>query len=222
MIPRPLFLISAILTMTACQQPPDVTAVDQKPVNIETMTFFVTSVGIGDGADLRGLAGADAHCDSLAGTAGSRGKTWRAYLSTSGPSGEAARDRIGRGPWTNARQTVVATSLENLLSDGNALSKANSISESGAIINGRGDRPNRHDILTGTGMDGRLAKGDGDVTCGNWTSSDSGRAMLGHHDRVGGGQNPTHWSSAHLSRGCSQAALRRSGGDGLFYCFAID
>ena len=212
---------AAYVFLTACQQGAviDEDAVTATPASPEAMTFFLTSVGPGQGADLGGLEGADAHCATLAASAGAAQRTWRAYLSTASAD---ARDRIGSGPWTNARGSVVATSIDNLLSDNNLLNKATALSEYGDIINGRGDSPNRHDILTGSGINGRLARSDDGtpLTCSGWTSSADGRAMVGHHDRVGGGQRPTHWSSAHPSRGCSQADLRRSGGDGLFYCFA--
>lgn len=187
------------------------------------MSFFLTSAGPGDGANLDGLAGADAHCQSLAEAAGSSGRTWRAYLSTSGDGAVNARDRIGDGPWVNANGVQVASDIEDLHSDNNKLSKENSISESGAEINGRGDSPNRHDILTGSNLDGTASTDDGHNACGNWTSNSSdGSARVGHHDRTGGGQNPTSWNSAHGSRGCGQSDLQGTGGDGLFYCFAID
>jgi hypothetical protein len=179
------------------------------------MSFFITSANPGSGADLGGLDGADAHCAALAEAAGVTGKTWRAYLSA---STENARDRIGTGPWQNANGVVVAESVDQLHSDDNNLSKETSISETGEVINGRGDEPNRHDILTGSGLDGTLS---GDA-CTDWTSSGDGSAMVGHHDRTGGGDNPTSWNSAHGSRGCSLEALQGTGGDGLFYCFATD
>ena len=183
------------------------------------MSFFLTSKGPGDGANLGGLAGADAHCQMLAESAGAGGKTWRAYLSTSGAVN--ARDRIGDGPWVNANGMQVASDVDDLHTENNKLGKENSISESGEQINGRGDSPNRHDILTGSNLDG-TAYAEGH-TCGNWTSNSSdGSAKVGHHDRTGGGDNPTSWNSAHGSRGCSQSDLQGTGGDGLFYCFAID
>mgnify|MGYP001818235886 FL=1 len=183
------------------------------------MSFFLTSKGPGDGANLGGLAGADAHCQMLAESAGAGSKTWRAYLSTSGAVN--ARDRIGDGPWVNANGMQVASDVDDLHTENNKLGKENSISESGEQINGRGDSPNRHDILTGSNLDG-TAYAEGH-TCGNWTSNSSdGSAQVGHHDRTGGGDNPTSWNSAHASRGCSQSDLQGTGGDGLFYCFAID
>jgi len=190
------------------------------------MSFFLTSKGPGDGANLGGIAGADAHCQALAESVGAGGKTWRAYLSTSGGDGEAsvnARDRIGHGPWVNADGVQVAVDVDDLHSDSNKLSKENSISEAGEVINGRGDNPNRHDVLTGSDLDGRAITDGADHTCRNWTySGTDGSAQVGHHDRTGGGANPTSWNNAHPSRGCGQADLQGTGGDGLFYCFAID
>jgi len=180
------------------------------------MSFFITSANPGNGADLGGLEGADAHCNSLAEAAGVSGKNWAAYLSS---STENARDRIGAGPWTNANGVVVAQSVDDLHSDNNKLSKENSVSETGEVINGRGDTPNRHDILTGSSLDGVL---EGNA-CEDWTTtSGEGSAMVGHHDRTGGGANPTSWNAAHGSRGCSLTGLQGTGGDGLFYCFATN
>jgi len=181
------------------------------------MSFFITSVGSGDGANLGGLAGADAQCQKLATAAGSTGKTWRAYLSTSQPAVNA-RDRIGRGPWQNVKGVVVAQNVDDLHSDNNKLSKENSITEKGATVNGRGDTPNTHDILTGSGLDGRLPMGA--TNCNNWTGNAAGAVNVGHHDRGGGGQNPNSWNAAHATNGCSQANLVATGGAGLFYCFA--
>jgi hypothetical protein len=192
------------------------------------MTFFVTSHGPGKGADLGGLAGADAHCQALADSAGAGGKTWRAYLSTQGQGAVNARDRIGNGPWTNAKGLVVATSVDDLHSANNKLNKQNSLSEKGEAINGRGDQPNRHDILTGSQMDGTAFTDDKDHTCKNWTSSTDGSAQVGHHDRMGLRDDaPSHsWNSSHASRGpdggCSQKDLQSTGGDGLLYCFAAN
>jgi hypothetical protein len=185
--------------------------------------FFITSAGPGKGADLGGLAGADALCQKLAAAVGAGGRTWRAYLSTTSSGSQPAvnaRDRIGPGPWTNAKGVTVATSVADLHSDNNKLSKENSLTEKGETVNGRGDTPNRHDILTGSTLDGTASKETTDTTCTNWTSSGEGSALVGHHDRVGGGPNPTSWNSAHPSKGCSQENLRGTGGDGLFYCFA--
>ena len=192
------------------------------------MSFFVTSHGPGKGADLGGLKGADAHCQALAASAGTGGKTWHAYLSTQGQGAVNARDRIGKGPWMNVKGLVVAMNVEDLHSANNKLNKQNSLSEKGEVINGRGDKPNRHDILTGSQMDGTAFKDDKDHTCKNWTSSTQGSAMVGHHDRMGLRDDaPSHsWNSSHPSRGkdggCSQADLRSTGGDGLLYCFAIN
>lgn len=191
----------------------------------QSMSFFITSAGKGDGANLGGLAGADAHCKTLAEAVGVTGKTWHAYLgqqATGGKSLTHARDRIGKGPWTNAKGVVVATSVDDLHSDSNKLSKENSLNERGMPVNGRGDTPNTHDILTGVGMDGRVSADSTDATCSNWTSNAAtGSAAMGHHDRQGGGANPTSWNFAHLSRGCGQSNLVATGGAGLYYCFAI-
>jgi len=192
------------------------------------MTFFVSSVGPGKGGDLGGLAGADAQCAKLAQAAGSSGKTWRAYLSTQGAGAVNARDRIGKGPWQNAKGVVVAKSADDLHSDGNNLTKQTALSEKGDVINGVGDKPNRHDVLTGSTAEGRAFPAGEDRTCGNWTSSAKGSAMLGHSDRRGLRDDaPSRsWNSAHPSRGpdggCSQADLRSTGGDGLLYCFAAN
>lgn len=187
------------------------------------MSFFLTSHGPGNGADIGGLDGADKHCADLAGSAGVTGKSWHAYLSTTGAGGVNARDRIGHGPWVNAKGVQVAASVDDLHSDNNHLSKENSISEHGVPLNGRGDTPNRHDTLTGSTLNGMAVAGDADTTCSNWTShADDGSAHVGHHDRQGGGDNPTSWNFAHASRGCGQANLQGTGGDGLFYCFASD
>lgn len=186
------------------------------------MSFFITSQGPGNGAALGGLEGADAWCDSLARAAGATGMTWHAYLSGRDKDGKPvnARDRIGTGPWHNANGAQVAANVDDLHSENNKLSKENSLTERGAVVNGRGDSPNMHDILTGSTADGRLTQGDQDTTCENWSSSSaSGSALVGHHDRVGGGANPTSWNSSHPSRGCGQQNLQATGGNGLFYCF---
>jgi len=192
----------------------------------DSMSFFITSEGPGDGARLGGLAGADAHCQSLAEAVGAGDKTWHAYLSAVAEDGQApvnARDRIGDGPWFNFNGVEVASDVDDLHSDGNLLGKENSLSEKGAQINGRGDQPNMHDILTGSTLDGRVVAGSEDSTCSNWTGNgEEGSAMVGHHDKQGGGTNPNSWNSAHASRGCGQANLQATGGNGLFYCFAID
>ncbi len=190
-----------------------------------SMSFFITSTGPGDGANLSGLAGADRHCQQLAAAAGAGNRTWRAYLSTVTADGKPAvnaRDRIGKGPWHNAKGEKVADSVADLHSDNNKLGKQGSLTEKGEVVNGRGDTPNKHDILTGSQMDGTATPGDpAKSSCGNWTSNSAeGSAAVGHHDRQGGGVNPTSWNFAHPSRGCGQANLRATGGDGLFYCFA--
>jgi hypothetical protein len=186
----------------------------------KTMSFFVTSVGSGKGADLGGLKGADAHCASLAEAAGVTGKTWHAYLSS---STEDARDRIGKGPWFNAKGDKIADDVASLHSDANGITKQTALTEKGETVNGRGDTPNRHDMLTGSKPDGtRIA----DQTCGDWTMSGAdGAAMMGHHDRTGLDDSAAakSWNSSHASRGgCSQEALKGTGGDGLFYCFAVE
>jgi hypothetical protein len=185
--------------------------------------FFITSSGSGQGANLGGLAGADRICQERAQAVGAGGRTWRAYLSTSAGPGAAAvnaRDRIGAGPWYNAKGVPVAMSVADLHSANNRLNKETALTESGLVVNGRGDTPNRHDILTGSQADGTAFTDGGDKSCGNWTSSGEGSAQVGHHDRQGGGADPTSWNSAHGSRGCGQEQLRGTGGDGLFYCFA--
>lgn len=190
-----------------------------------SMSFFITSVGSGKGAALGGLAGADKHCQALAAAAGVGKKQWRAYLSQQAGNGLPAinaRDRIGMGPWRNYKGETVATNVADLHSDNNKLGKAASLTEKGGIVNGRGDTPNTHDMLTGSQLDGTAPTGAQNLTCGNWTSDGSGSALVGHHDRQGGGTNPTSWNSAHPSRGCSQTDLQATGGNALFYCFATN
>ena len=187
------------------------------------MSFFIASANPGNGANFGGLAGADKHCQTLAAAAGAGNRTWRAYLSMTAADGQKAvnaRDRIGSGPWINAKGVQVAASVADLHSENNKLSKENSLTEKGAMVNGRGDKPNQHDILTGSQPDGTAPSGEKDATCGNWTSGAAGSAFVGHHDRQGGGTNPTSWNSAHLSSGCSLENLRGTGGEGLIYCFA--
>ena len=181
------------------------------------MTFFISSTGSGDGANLGGLEGADALCQRLAEAAGSTGKTWRAYLSTSTVN---ARDRIGAGPWYNAKGVLIANGLDDLHSDENGISKATGLTEAGNPVNGRGDKPNQHDILTGTNADGSANAN----TCGDWTLNGEGSAMVGHHDRMGLDDSAPakSWNSSHPSRGCSDDALRGTGGAGLIYCFAAN
>lgn len=192
------------------------------------MSFFVTSANPGKGGDLGGLAGADAYCQRLAASVGAGGKTWRAYLSTVPMSGAAAvnaRDRIGRGPWRNAKGVVVASSVDELHGPANNLNKQTALTEKGEVVSGRGDPVNLHDILTGSTADGRAdPAAAGDTTCGNWTRSADGAAIVGHHDRVGLNESPPmkSWNSSHPTRGCSVEAFRTTGGGGLFYCFAAN
>ena len=190
----------------------------------QSMSFFITSTGPGNGADLGGLEGADRHCQTLAEAVGAGDREWRAYLSTIAADAQPAvhaRDRIGSGPWYNAEGVMVAESVADLHSEYNNLNKETALTEKGEQVNGRGDRPNMHDILTGSALDGTAFTGEGYTNCDNWTSSGEGSARVGHHDRTGGGQNPTSWNSAHNSRGCNQENLQGTGGNGLYYCFAI-
>ncbi len=197
------------------------------------MTFFITSAGPGNGGDLGGLEGADAHCAKLAAAAGSGLGNWKAYLSItaaidrSGDSpkvipGVDARDRIGAGPWHNAKGVLIANNIDELHSEANAINKESGLDESGKPVNGRGEQPNRHDILTGSTPQGQYSTAGGDTTCSAWTSSSSdGSAIVGHHDLVGlsNDRHMISWNSAHGSRGCGAEDLPKSGGDGLFYCF---
>ena len=196
------------------------------------MGFFVTSAGPGKGADLGGLAGADAHCQKLAESAGAGKRSWRAYLSTSGVPATApaqptpavhARDRIGKGPWFNAKGVLIATDVEQL-HGANNLIKSTALTEKGEVVNGRGDAPNKHDILTGSRPDGTAPSWNPNLTCGNWTQSGDGAAIIGHHDRAGLTPDPwsVSWNSSHQTIGCSAEALPKTGGAGLFYCFAAD
>jgi len=218
-------LVSSVVLgayLVEAQQPP--------PAPPQPMSFFVTSVGLGNGANLGGLAGADRHCQALASAAGAGTKTWHAYLSTSASGGQAAvnaRDRIGSGPWYSAKGARIAQNVGDLHGDtieqarlGNNINKTTAISEKGEPIKGAGDTPNQHDILTGSQPDGRAYTDGADHTCGNWTSGAAGTAQLGHHDRTGGGN--TSWNATHPSRGCSQENLVATGGAGLLYCFAIN
>jgi hypothetical protein len=212
---------AVIVTLAAAQQP-------QQPP--QPLGFFITSVGTGQGANLGGLAGADKHCQTLAAAVGAGNRTWRAYLSASASGGQAAvnaRDRIGAGPWFNARSQRIAQGVADLHGDtlelaqrGNNLTKVTALTEKGDTVNGVGDKPNQHDILTGSTLDGRAFTDGADHTCGNWTSSGAGSAQVGHHDRTGGGA--TSWNSIHASKGCSQENLVATGGSGLFYCFAAN
>lgn len=207
---RSLFLLSAALSAT----------ISLAAAQDNAMSFFITSRGPGNGANLGGLEGADAHCASLAEAAGSSGKTWRAYLST---SSENAKDRIGSGPWFNQKGEKIADDVASLHSDANNITKETALNEKGEVVSGRGDQPNRHDILTGSMPDGTVAA---DQTCGDWTLGGAeGAAMVGHHDRMGLDDSAAakSWNSSHASRGgCSQEALRGTGGDGLLYCFATN
>ncbi|MFZ1104659.1 MAG: hypothetical protein WAN86_17715 [Hyphomicrobiaceae bacterium] len=224
----------AVTALLAVAAAPDAEAQQQSP-----MTFFIASVGKGNGADLGGLDGADAHCAALAKTAGSTIATWRAYLSTTAPAGNEgvnARDRIGKGPWPNAKGMLIAKSVDDLHSDGVSINKQTALTEKGEVVTGSGETPNKHDILTGSGEtpnkhdiltgsdpDGRYSTAGGDTTCGNWTKSAEGSAIVGHHDRIGLKKTTRHmrsWNSSHGSRGCSQDLLKASGGAGLLYCFA--
>ena len=212
-----VFLISALsVSVTAQEAPP-----------LLPLGFFVTSVGVGDGADLGGLEGADAHCQALAEEVGAGDREWRAYLSTQATDSDAAvnaRDRIGDGPWGNAKGIEIATNIDSLLYDNSNINHEHALDENGDHVNARsaGDEPNKHDILTGTQLDGNAFAAGDDMTCSNWTSNDEGKAQVGHHDRHRFSFPGSPWSAAHPSRGCSQEALQASGGDGLFYCFAAD
>jgi hypothetical protein len=210
-----------------------VIAVAAQPAQAQSpaTSFFVTSIGIGNGANLGGLAGADNYCQTLAQAAGAGAKTWRAYLSTQGADGKPAvnaRERIGNGPWQNSKGVVIAKDVAELHSAANNLTKQTALTERGDVNNGRGDTPNRHDVLTGSQPDGTAFAGSDDRTCNNWTSSTQGSAMLGHSDRIGLRDDDASksWNSSHPSRGpdggCSQADLKSTGGDGLFYCFAAN
>lgn len=200
----------------------------------DRMSFFITSVGSENGGNLGGLAGADAHCTKLAEAAGSTGKTWRAYLSTTMlidrskgrpfkiTAGVNARDRIGKGPWYNAKGELIAKDVAELHSASVKINKQTGLDEKGNVVNARGDKPNKHDILTGSDPQGRYSTAGGDTTCGNWTKSSGGSAIVGHHDRAGLNKawNMVSWNSAHGSRGCGKSDFPKSGGAGLFYCFA--
>jgi hypothetical protein len=215
----PVAFVLGLLAVLASQRL--VVRAELLPQAAPAMSFFVTSVGRGFGGNLGGLRGADAHCQQLAAAVGAGSRSWRAYLSapaTRDAPAVQARARIGTGPWFNAKGMLIAESLPALHDGANNLGSEHALTEKSTSV-----APGRHDILTGSNPDGTLA-GDGssDTTCGGWTSHDGGRAMLGHHNRSGGGARPTSWNSAHLSRGCSQAALRASLGDGLIYCFATD
>lgn len=217
----------------ACLALATISALASAPAQAQSAdtSFFLTSNGIGNGGNLGGLAGADNHCQTLAQAAGAGAKTWRAYLSTQAADGAPAvnaRDRIGKGPWRNAKGTVIAKDVADLHSAGNNLTKQTALSEKGEVINGRGDSPNRHDVLTGSQADGTAFAAGEDRTCKNWTSSTQGAAMVGHSDRLGLRDDDASksWNTSHPSRGseggCSQADLKSTGGDGLMYCFATN
>ena len=230
--------MSALLTLTACGRADDRQpgTADVPPAEVQSVPqslemggarsvtrFFVTSIGL-DGGNLGGLAGADAHCQALAKAEGSGDHTWRAYLSAGAANGQPAvnaRDRIGKGPWYNAEGLLIAANVNELHGPESRINKTTALTEKLDQVNGVGDRPNVHDILTGSRPDGTAFEGAG-LTCGNWTSSGEGRAQVGHHDRMGQGPGMDSWNSAHATRGCSQLDFRSTGGAGLFYCFAID
>ena len=196
----------------------------QNLANLYQMSFFVTSKGSGKGADYGGLSGADAHCEALAIAAGSDKRSWRAYLSTNAAGAvptQHARERIGRGPWRNAKGVIIAQSVDDL-HGANKITRETALTEKGEMVNGSGDSPNMHDILTGSQSDGRAIGGTADRTCGNWTSSGAGSAMVGHHDRRGLSDDAASksWNSSHPTKGCSEEALRSTGGAGLIYCFS--
>ncbi len=208
-------VLSIVAALALCIFVGSYLALAQQPATEqEPMTFFLTSAGSGNGADLGGLDGADAICQRLAATAGRGDATWRAYLSTQGQGAVNARDRIGQGPWHNANGGLIAQDVAQLHSLMHRVTARDALTEAGGVIPGSGFSPNKHDILTGSQLDGTRYPDGEDMTCGNWTSSDAGKTRLGHHDRAA-------WNSAHDSRGCSQEDLKASGGDGLIYCFAL-
>jgi hypothetical protein len=219
-------LISTVILISAFAAP-QIAVAQGQPAAEEPMEmgFFVTSVGVGDGGNLGGLEGADAHCQLLAAHVDAGHRTWRAYLSTQATDSASAvdaRDRIGAGPWANAKGVVMAANLDDLMYNNANLHYENSLDENGAKVNSgaNGDKPNRHDVLTGTDLDGTAPDGDEDLSCGNWTSNSEGKAIVGHHDRFRRSTPGSPWNNAHQSRGCTQDNLKASGGDGLFYCFA--
>lgn len=219
---RVLIARSAVAAAAALAVPSLATAQPAAPQ--QRMTFFITSAGPGNGADLGGLEGADRHCQSLAEAAGGAGLTWHAYLSVPEMGGKPAvnaRDRIGKGPWHNFAGTLIARTVAELHNSAANLTKETILTEKGAKVNGRGDTPNMHDILTGSTPDGTAYPGGTDTSCNAWTSHGEGSARVGHHDRHGGGEFPTSWNSAHPSRGCSQQNLQATGGNGFFFCFAV-
>lgn len=212
--------LALVLTLTAAA----LAACASMGGSTTSMGFFVTSTNPGRGADFGGLAGADRHCQALATAAGAGGKAWRAYLSTTGAGAVNARDRIGRGPWHNAKGVLVAANVDQL-HGANMLTKQTALTEKGEVVMGRGDAVNLHDVLTGSTPDGRAtAGGAADTTCGNWTKSGEGSAIVGHHDRIGlrDDEPSRSWNSSHGTRGCGMEALRSTGGGGLLYCFAAN
>lgn len=220
-------LVAAALSQSASAQEAAAPPAPPAPPPPVSFGFFVTSVGLGDGANLGGLEGADAHCQALAKEVGAGDRQWRAYLSTQATDSKPAvnaRDRIGQGPWGNAKGVEIAASIDSLLYDNSNINHEHALTENGDKVESRsaGDQTNRHDILTGTQLDGTAFPAGDDMTCGNWTSSDAGKAQVGHVDRHHFIYPGSPWNSAHPSRGCNQEALRASGGDGLFYCFAAD
>ncbi len=215
--------LALIVAACAPSDTPETEEVADEAADMAAMTFFITSAGPGDGANLGGIEGADAHCETLAAAAGVGGMGWAAYLSTINEDGSAAvnaRDRIGTGPWHNQAGVLVANDVDELHSEAANLTKETILTEMGDMVNGRGDDPNMHDILTGSNMDGTAFTGEEYDNCDNWMSNGEGSVAVGHHDRQGGGDNPTSWNSAHGSRGCSQENLQGTGGNGFFYCFA--
>ena len=218
------FLVSAGMTASSYAQDKKDSA---KKGGGGQMTFFVTSEGKGSGADLGGLEGADAHCNALAKAAGSKLTNWKAYLSTTAPGGDAgvnARERIGKGPWRNAKGVVVASNVADLHSGKNKINKQTALAEKGEQVKGRGDTPNEHDILTGSDPQGMFSTAGGDTNCGNWSKSGDGSAIVGHHDLQGlaDTRHMKSWNSSHGSAGCSQDSLVKTGGAGKFYCFAAN
>ena len=222
----PIVLLPLLLTLSQTPTPAQAQAPQAQGAQPkQPMSFFVTSVGLGKGANLGGLDGADKHCQALASAAGAGDRAWRAYLSTQGPNAVNARDRIGKGPWFNVKGQSIARDLEHLHGDtldlarmGNTLTRVTALSEKGEPVKGAGEQPNQHDILTGSQLDGRAFTDAADHTCNNWTSDGTGTAQVGHHDRTGG--PGTSWNSVHATKGCSQENLVGTGGAGLFYCFS--
>jgi len=223
--PASLVLVFIATWLAACA--PTMPSPPLAKPSTSPMSFFVTSANPGQGADLGGLAGADAYCQKLASAAGAGDRTWRAYLSTTPEAGKPAvnaRDRIGRGPWLNAKGLLMAATVDDLHGPNNKLSKQNSLTEKGDIVSGRGDPVNLHDILTGSAADGRADTSAPDTTCGNWARSGEGSAIVGHHDRIGLTDTAPakSWNMSHPTRGCGMEALKSTGGGGLFYCFAVN